>query len=182
MKGNRSYAPRAQLRPEGIDDTGVATKMISPQIYSYLRMILDARITEYPTPQPPILPSGFQAEFLKCHLISAQVAVEFAWPPVVGIAFLEKVGKLYPWSHMVNAGPHGHLLDHSIQPIEPNLGFIRTGWDEWQQWRAVTAEYLPLMPGTGPTWGDPLADKLSQDYLPILRARIIPPPQPLPPV
>lgn len=99
-----------------------------------------------------------------------QVAVELGWVPVVGVEFLDLNGKLYPWPHMVNRSPRG-LVDFSPPVDQPRLGFFETGWSEFHEWRMIIADYNEMQAaGSLPSWGDPLADELTDEFMPALAA------------
>lgn len=144
--------------------------MLSEEAYVYLRSKLSERPVIYPEQAIFMFSEGFQATHLKCHLTAMQVAVESGFPPVIGIQFIDLYDKLYPWPHMVNR-QGTTLIDCSPKANHPVLGFIETSWDDLPVWRRIVTDYNAL--GTRremPSWGDPLADRLSADFLALMRA------------
>jgi len=145
--------------------------MLLEQDYRFLRGLLDLGDLVTPEPAHFLFSDGFAPTHLKCHMTAMQVAVETGFPPVVGIAFIDLAGKLYPWPHMVNRHRDGMLLDGSPRPDHPLLGFIETGWRSMEHWRRIVTAYDALgTRATALSWGDPLADQLTSDYLPRLRS------------
>jgi hypothetical protein len=88
---------------------------------------------------------------------------------VAGIRFLDKVGKLFPWPHMVNGvgtSIADGLVDASPVPDQRDLGFVPIRVTETSAWNEITAAYqaVPELVANGPSWGCPNADDLTARY------------------
>jgi|GEM_PF-2061389 len=144
--------------------------MLSETTYSYLRTLLATRKVTFPEQAIFMFSEDFVAAHLKCHLTAMHVAVEWGYPPVIGIQFIDLHGKLYPWPHMVNRRDDT-LIDGSPKPNHRVLGFIETSWDELAEWRGIVAIYNEMAHSAElPNWGDPLADRLTAEFMDGLQA------------
>jgi len=150
--------------------------MLSPGLHSLLVDWIANRPTLYPMRFTGTFPDGFRPTHLKCYATTKKVHEHFGHPIIAGIALLDKLGKLYPWPHMVNAiGAQlkDGLVDASPVPDQPNLGFVPIQVTETSAWNEITAAYLSASPAAqlGPRWGCSYADDLTDKYFDILRSR-----------
>lgn len=145
--------------------------MLGAQDERFLRDILTEGRIERPVPLKLAFADNFVPVHLKCHLTAMQVAIETGFEPVIGIAFIDLHEKLYPWPHVVNRRADGVLVDASPPIPDPVLGFIETGWTAISQWRRIITVYNALAgQAHAARWGDAIADRLTDDFLPGLRA------------
>ena len=144
--------------------------MLLEEDYLFLRLVLEKGEFFLPEQAVLLFADDFQPTHRQCHITAMQVAVEAGFPPVPGIAFFNVNEKLYPWPHMVNRRADGVLIDCSPRPDQPMLGFAESGWAAMTHWRRVTEAYDALgRHADAASWGDPLADALTRDFLPPLR-------------
>lgn len=145
--------------------------MLQQREYEVLRGLLEAGNFQTPILVHRTLTYITQGT-LTCHLVAMQAGIETGEPPVLGVHFLDLHGKLFPWAHAVNSSQMG-LVDYSQDRIVlPDFGFAKMGWDRFVEWRNIMAAYRPSeVTKSLPSWGDPLADALSEQFLPILRTK-----------
>lgn len=112
---------------------------------------------------------GYEAEFRQCHITAEVIKNAHGWPMIMGLSFLDKHNKLLVWPHVVNESAPGFWLDFSPAPKERVLGFAPFNWDA-ERFNSINADYDSLAAnGLLPSYGDPLADKLTADFLEPLR-------------
>lgn len=142
--------------------------MLRQATYDYLRhLLLDERRVAL-IPAQHAFGGGFVAQHGSCHLTAMQIAFELGYEPVLGVLFLQFQGTLSPWAHIVNRVPGGQLLDFSPQVTDIKLGFVEVGWSEFHRWRDILADYHTMDAMAGGRFNDPLADKLADEFLPLL--------------
>jgi hypothetical protein len=142
---------------------------LSAEIHSVLVDWITTRPIVHPRPFNAPFPNGYQPIHLKCYRTAQNVEECFGYPIVAGIRFLDKIGKLFPWPHMVNAtGPRliDGLVDASPIPDQPDLGFVPIKLNETELWNQIVAAYAAASSeaANGQSWNCPRADDLTERF------------------
>ena len=137
--------------------------MLNRKQYDYL----DHALRMKPTVKPGVAPYPFNDGHIpthqQCQITAMHLETTHGWGAQIGIQWLDKGGRLFPWPHVVN-WVGNNLVDYSCSILEPKLGFTLIGNDA-DMANDLTAcvegrEIGPL----GSIRTDPLLRKLHEDW------------------
>lgn len=137
--------------------------MLNQDQYCYLDNALRMKLTVRPDIAAYPVNDGHIPAHLQCQVTATHLETTRGWGAQVGIQWLDKGGRLLPWTHVVN-WVGDNLVDYSCPILEPKLGFTMVGNDV-DMANGLTACVEDREIGApGSAWADPLLWKLHEDW------------------